>query len=46
MRAFLIPLLVLFSAPAAAQIYRWIDQNGNVHYSNMKPPKQNAASTR
>ena len=22
-----------------AQVYRWIDQNGNVHYSNIKPPK-------
>lgn len=39
MRALLIAILVLFSAPAAAQIYRWVDQNGLVHYSNMKPPK-------
>jgi hypothetical protein len=39
MRAVLLAVLVLASAPAAAQIYRWVDQNGNVTYSNMKPPK-------
>src|SRR5262245_11890783 len=39
MRALLIAALVLFSAPAAAQIYRWVDQNGVVHYSNVRPPK-------
>src|SRR5262245_692724 len=44
MRALLIAALVLFSAPAAAQIYRWVDQNGVVHYSNVKPPKNVAAT--
>ena len=44
MRALLISVLVLFSAPAAAQIYRWIDQNGAVHYSNIKPPKNQAVT--
>ena len=44
MRALLLLALVLASAPAAAQIYRWIDQNGVVHYSNVKPPK-NVATT-
>ena len=39
MRTLLLAVLVLASAPAAAQIYRWVDQNGNVNYSNMKPPK-------
>ncbi|HEX2649241.1 MAG TPA: DUF4124 domain-containing protein, partial [Burkholderiales bacterium] len=43
MRSLLLAALVLASAPAAAQIYRWVDQNGNVHYSNMKPPKNQAA---
>jgi len=43
MRALFLALLVIASAPAAAQIYRWVDQNGNVHYSNMKPPKNQAA---
>ena len=31
--------LALASAGASAQIYRWVDQNGRVQYSNMKPPK-------
>jgi hypothetical protein len=31
--------LLLFSGAAQAQIYRWLDQNGNVHYSNVQPPK-------
>ena len=39
MRALLVTALLLVSAPAAAQIYRWVDQNGNVHYSNIRPPK-------
>jgi hypothetical protein len=32
--------LVLFAGAAQAQIYRWVDQNGNVHYSNQRPPKE------
>lgn len=32
-------LLVVFAAGAAqAQVYRWVDKNGTVHYSNSKPP--------
>ena len=31
-------VLVLVSAPAAAQVYRWIDRAGTVHYSNEAPP--------
>ncbi len=44
MRALLIATLVLLSAPAAAQIFRWTDQNGVVHYSNVKPPKSVAVT--
>ena len=39
MRVLLLFAFMLASAQAAAQIYRWVDQNGNVHYSNIKPPK-------
>jgi hypothetical protein len=36
---FLALALLLVSGAAQAQIYRWLDQNGNVHYSNVQPPK-------
>jgi hypothetical protein len=44
--AFLIPFLILMCASlgASAQIYRWVDQNGRVQYSNMKPPKNVTAA--
>jgi hypothetical protein len=33
-------LIVLFTAnPAFAQIYRWVDEKGTVHYSNAAPPQ-------
>ena len=31
-------LLALFSASAPAQVYRWVDKSGTVHYSNEQPP--------
>jgi hypothetical protein len=31
-------LLLLAVTPAAAQVYRWVDEKGTVHYSNAKPP--------
>src|SRR5256885_16200012 len=31
-------LLAVFSASAAAQVYRWVDKSGTVHYSNEQPP--------
>jgi hypothetical protein len=44
MRIVLALVFALACAPAAAQIYRWTDQNGNVHYSNQKPPEGVAAT--
>jgi hypothetical protein len=38
MRAVLTALALLFTLPAAAQIYRWVDANGTVNYSNEAPP--------
>ncbi len=35
----LIPLL-LFAAPASAEIYKWTDEQGQVHYSDQKPQDQ------
>ncbi len=43
-RRFLLLALVLFAGAAQAQIYRWTDQNGNVHYSNQQPPKNVTAT--
>jgi hypothetical protein len=40
LRCLAIVVLAAASAPAAAQIYRWVDANGVVHYSNTKPPKE------
>src|SRR5688572_22860359 len=37
MRFLLLAVLVL-AAPAHAQVYRWIDARGTVHYSNAPPP--------
>jgi hypothetical protein len=39
LRVFLMLLLAGFAAAASAQIYRWVDQNGRVHYTNERPPK-------
>jgi hypothetical protein len=30
---------MLAAAPAAAQVYRWVDKDGKVHYSDKPPPK-------
>jgi hypothetical protein len=38
MRAAIFLLFVLASAGAHAQVYRWVDAKGTVHYSSEKPP--------
>ena len=37
MRFFLL-ILLFVTASASAQVYRWVDEKGTVHYSNAKPP--------
>lgn len=39
MRAFVFLVFLCAAANASAQIYRWVDANGRVHYSNTTPPK-------
>ena len=39
-RALLLVALLAAADAAQAQIYRWVDQNGRVQYSNQKPPKE------
>jgi hypothetical protein len=38
-RTALLLALLLAASAAQAQIYRWVDQNGRVQYSNVQPPK-------
>ena len=35
----LVLLLAVLAAPAHAQVYRWVDSRGTVHYSNTQPPQ-------
>ena len=37
-KAFVLSMLLFATAPALAQVYRWVDEKGTVHYSNAKPP--------
>ena len=38
MRLLLAVMLLMAALPAGAQIYRWVDAKGTVHYSNEAPP--------
>ena len=38
MKKWLFVLSMLLFSPATAQVYRWVDKNGTVHYSNGTPP--------
>jgi hypothetical protein len=38
MRAALASLLLVVAFPALADVYRWVDERGTVHYSNEAPP--------
>jgi hypothetical protein len=39
MKKIILGILILgLSVPATAQVYRWVDKNGTVHYSNSAPP--------
>ncbi|WP_395374291.1 DUF4124 domain-containing protein [Marinicella sp. W31] len=43
MKKTIVVLLFLCAMPLAAQkIYKWVDENGQVHYSSQKPPGQDA----
>lgn len=38
MTRFLFLALLFAAAPVMAQVYRWVDEKGTVHYSNAAPP--------
>ena len=35
---FILLVVLLAALPASAQVYRWVNEQGTVHYSNAKPP--------
>jgi len=39
MRPLVLLILLTITAPAAAQIYRWVDAQGRVNFSNTNPPQ-------
>ncbi|HEX2334722.1 MAG TPA: DUF4124 domain-containing protein [Burkholderiales bacterium] len=39
MRTALLTAVLLSATSASAQIYRWVDEKGTVHYSNSSPPQ-------
>ncbi|OGA15326.1 MAG: hypothetical protein A3I63_01625 [Betaproteobacteria bacterium RIFCSPLOWO2_02_FULL_66_14] len=39
MRAWAALLVAVIAAPAFAQVYRWVDAKGTVHYTNVAPPE-------
>lgn len=39
-------LIAAFALPAAAQVYKWTDDKGKVHYSNQKPPQTQVATVK
>jgi hypothetical protein len=41
-RLVLLVLLLLMSATATAKLYKWVDKDGNVTYSERKPPDNQA----
>ncbi|HLX81522.1 MAG TPA: DUF4124 domain-containing protein [Burkholderiales bacterium] len=44
--AFTILLILAAAAPAAAESYKWVDDNGVVNYSNTPPPEKFAKAKR
>ena len=37
MRIILLTTLMIFSSSASAGLYKWVDDEGNVHYSQKRP---------
>ena len=40
MRILLLTTLMIFSYSASAGLYKWVDDEGNIHYSQKRPPNQ------
>jgi len=40
MKILLLTILLIFATPASAGLYKWTDDEGNVHYSQKRPQNQ------
>ena len=40
MRILLLTTMMIFAASASAGLYKWVDNEGNVHYSQKRPANQ------
>ena len=40
MRILLLTAMMIFASSAFAGLYKWVDDEGNVHYSQKRPPNQ------
>ncbi len=45
MRLLVLGSMLVFTAVASAQMYRWVDKDGKVHYTNTPPPPGVKAKT-
>ncbi|WP_223787036.1 DUF4124 domain-containing protein [Marinicella meishanensis] len=46
-KSFALTILLLFTSLAwAEKIYKWVDENGQIHYSAQKPPNQAAETVK
>lgn len=43
--ALILPAALVFAAAQAQQVYRWVDAQGNVHYSQSPPPTGTTKTT-
>src|SRR5260221_14612753 len=46
LRSLFVVAVVVFAAPAAAQQYKWVDQNGKTQYGDTPPPGVKATRLR
>ncbi len=40
MRMLLLTIMMIFTSSASAGLYKWVDNDGNVHYSQKRPANQ------
>ncbi len=43
---FILAIFLAVSAAEAAQMYKWVDENGVIHFSSRQPPRENTDKTR